>query len=582
MRLRLGIAVLGFFTFGWCGGAMGAPVTEVVKRDLSPAAGVVVAAESGEILLDLDAADGLKTGDLVAVLGEGQPLTHPVTQEVIGTLETTKAVLSVTRVRDGFSHARPVEPPQSPIRRGDPVRRFSEMPVRFWDYAGDGETLFRRLRDALPTLKWNDYGADQAARPERPAAPEGGAGLIFVLQDGFLEIRDSDFQRLYAYRLTADEARPSPARSSAEAAAAPDATPAAETPAPAPAPVPSSPQPAGDAEAAPVFSPDFGAMTRHGVLPGGTHTMGAFLPRDGRLLMASGSGNAVQVFEVGRDLKRIAGAEMDMDHTVFAVQWWQPEAGGAPYLAATAFGDEEMESAVFALGAEGLVPVGRRFNAILGSLDRDGDGRPETLLLQTFDRDIFWGNRVRELTLSGNALADGPSVDMPRKFAAVGSVSADLTGDGRPELAVVRGRTMIVFSGGEPEFQAPGMGGSLSRIVYATNPDQRDQLTRGETLEVDPVAADLDGDGLPELIAPGSAQSAVTVASIYSGFKSTQLAVFSYRNGNFIKGTLGEELDQPVQGLAVHDGRVYLLVSQLGSFFGDGGESRLLSFRLGG
>jgi hypothetical protein len=125
------------------------------------------------------------------------------------------------------------------------------------------------------------------------------------------------------------------------------------------------------------------------------------------------------------------------------------------------------------------------------------------------------------------------------------------------------------------------MGGSLSRIVYATNPEQRDMLTRGESLEVDPVAADLDGDGRPELIAPASSQSTVTVASIYSGFKSTRLAVFSFRDGNFIKGTLGEELDQPVQGLTVHNGRVYLLVSRLGGFFGDGGESRLMSFRLG-
>jgi hypothetical protein len=575
MRLRLGIAVLGFFTFGWCGGAAGAPVTEVVKRDLSPAAGVVVAVESGEILLDLDAADGLKTGDLVAVLGEGKPLVHPVTQEVIGTLETTKAVLSVARVRDGFSHARPAAPPETPVRRGDPVRRFSEMPVRFWDYAGDGEPLFRQLRDALPTLKWNEYGADQAGRPEPPAALEGWAGLIFLLRNGVLEIRAPDFQRLYAYRLTEGGARPAPEPSSGGAGPAGDAVPPAETPAL------SRPTLAEEAETAPVFSPDFGAMTRHGVLPGGTHTMAAFLPRDGQLLMATGSGNTVRVFQVGQDLKLVAAVQMDMDHTVFAVQWWQPEGRETPCLAATAFGDEEMESAVFALGAEGLTPVGRRFNAILGSLDRDGDGRPETLLLQNFDRDIFWGNRVRELTLSGDGLADGPSVDMPRKFAAVGSVSADFTGDGRPELAVVRGRTMLVFSGGEPEFQAPGMGGSLSRIVYATNPDQRDVLTRGETLEIDPIAADLDGDGRPELIAPGSAQSAVTVASIYSGFKSTQLAVFSFRDGNFIKGTLGEELDQPVQGLTVHDGRVYLLVSQLGSFFGDGGESRLMSFGLG-
>jgi hypothetical protein len=573
MRLRVGIAILWLFTFGWGGSATGAPVTEVVKRDLSPAAGVVVTVESGEILLDLDAEDGLNTGDLVAVLGEGKPLTHPVTGKVIGALETTKAVLSVTRVRDGFSHARPVEPPQSPIRRGDPARRFSEMPVRFWDYAGEGETLFRQLRDALPTLKWNDYGADQAARPEVPAAPEDGAGLIFLLRDDVLEIRGPDFQRLYAYRLTADEARPSSGHSSAGEAETPAAgTAARATPTPA----------AREAAVAPVFSPDFGSMTRHGVLPGGTHAMGAFLSRENRLLLGAGAGNTVRVFAVEDSPRSLATAEMDVNTTIFAVQWWLPEGSKTPYLAATAFDDEEMESVVFAFREDELRPVERVFGAILGSLDRNGDGRPETLLRQNFDRDIFWGNQVRELTLSGDGLTDGPPpMEIHRKFTAVGSVSADLTGSGRPELAVVRGQTLIVFSDGEPMFETPGMGGSLSRIVYATNPEQRDMLTRGESLEVDPVAADLDGDGRPELIAPASSQSTVTVASIYSGFKSTQLAVFSYRDGNFIKGTLGEELDQPVQGLTVHNGRVYLLVSRLGGFFGDGGESRLMSFRLG-
>lgn len=578
MRLRVGIAILWLFTFGWCGSAAGAPVTEVVKRDLAPAAGVVVTVESGEILLDLDAEDGLNTGDLVAVLGEGKPLTHPVTGKVIGALETTKAVLSVTRVRDGFSHARPVEPPLSPIRRGDPVRRFSEIPVRFWDYAGDGEALFRQMRDALPTLKWNDYGADQAGRPELPAAPEDGAGLIFLLRDDVLEIRAPDFQRLYAYRLTEGDARPSPGHSSsAGEAETPAAVPAARaTPAATPTPT------AREAAVAPVFSPDFGSMTRHGVLPGGTHAMGAFLSRENRLLLATGAGNTVRVFAVEDALAPLATAEMDVNATVFAVQWWLPEGSETPYLAATAFDDEEMDSMVFAFRENELRPVERVFGAILGSLDRNGDGRPETLLRQNFDRDIFWGIRVRELIRSGDGLTDAPPpMDLPRKFTAVGSLSADLTGSGRPELAVVRGQTLIVFSDGEPMFETPGMGGSLSRIVYAINPEQRDVLTRGETLEVDPVAADLDGDGRPELIAPASSQSTVTVASIYSGFKSTQLAVFSYRDGNFIKGTLGEELDQPVQGLTIHDGRVYLLISQLGSFFGDGGESRLMSFRLG-
>ena len=568
MQVRVGIAVLALFIFGYGGSAAGAPISEVVQQDLAPANGVVVAVEgNGEIILDLTAGDGLTPGDLVSVLGEGKPLIHPVTEEVIGTLEAAKAVLSVYRVREGFSHARPVQPPEAPIRRGDSVRRFGEMPVRFWDYTGEGAPLFRRLRAALPTLKWGDYEADQAVRPEPPAPPEEWNGLLLLLRDGVLEVRDPDFQPLYRYRLSANEAASAPS---------PPTEATVSRSAPAAAAVPTESEGRSG-----LFSADFGGMQRHGVLPGGTTTMAVFLPYEGQLLMAAATENRLRVLGVGAELRPLATADVAMDQTIFAVQWWQPDAAEGPYVAVTAYGDEEMASAVFAFDGAALRRVQGFIPAILGTLDRDGDGRRETLLRQSFDRDTFWGTRVRQLTLAADGLADGPApAALPRGFTAVGSRMADLTGNGRPELAVVRGQTLEIYDDGDPLFRTPGMGGSLARIVYALNPDQQDVLTRGETLEIDPVAADLDGDGVPELLAPASSQSSVTVANIYSGFKSTQLAVFSYRDGTFVKGRLGEEMDHPVQGLGLHGGRVYLVTSQLGNLLGQGGESRLLSFRL--
>lgn len=573
MRIRVGIAVLALFAFGYGGSAAGASVADVVQRDLAPAEGVVVAAEDGEIILDLNAADGLATGDLVAVLGEGRKLTHPKTGEILGALETTRAVLRVFRVRDGFSHARRIGESQGPIRRGDPVRRFAEMPVRFWDYAGDGETLFRQLRDALPTLKWGDYAGDQADRPAEPAAPEGWNGLVFVRKAGRLEIRGPEFRPLFAYRLTRETAEPAPA---------------ARTPPPAeaeiaPAPTPARPVPRTPAapERVRTVAPEFGSMDTLGRLPGGAVTMADFLPLGDRLLLLAGAGATLRVLEAGESLRELAAADHPGGGAIYAVQWWLPEGSDTPYAAITTYGEETMDSAVYAFEEGGLRQIRGFIRGILGAMDRNGDGRPETLLRQSFDRDTFWGVRVRELFLDGDALSDRePPADFPRKFPVVGSATADLTGDGKPELAALRGQTLTIYADGEPVFESPGMGGSLSRLIYAVNPGQQDVLTSGETLEIDPAIADLDGDGLPELIAPASARSTLTVAGIYSGFKSTQLAVVSYRNGNFVKGTLGEELDHPVQGLAVFRGRVYMVVSKPGNLLGKGGESRLLRFRL--
>lgn len=577
-NIRVWSAVLAFVLLGAFDPASGATITEVATRDLAPASGVVVAVKGNEVIIDLDAADGLRPGDLVSVLGEGAKLIHPVTGKVIGTLEAPKAILSVSRVRDGFSHARRIGGAEGVVSRGDPVRRFEEIPVRFWDYTGEGEWLFRKLRNGLPTLKWGDYQTDQADRPVTPEALKGYEGLFMILKGNSLEIRGPEFRTLYAYRMASGDGETSPAVST-EAAVAPSTQtrPSGASVKPAPqSSAPPSPSPPR-----PVVSPEYGDMDRHGQIPGGTVAMADFLPYGDRLLMATGSGTTLRVFEVGEELRELASADAGVGNIIYAVRWWHPEGSDRPFVAATAYGDEEMNSGVYAFDGDGLRRVQGYIRAILGTLDRDGDGRPETLLRQSFDRDIFWGTRVQELTLAGDRLVEHPApMPIPRKFTAIGGMTADLTGDGRLELVSVRGQTLMVFSGEDVIFETPGMGGSLSRLIYAVNPDQQDVLTSGETLEIDPVAVDLDGDGRLELIAPSAVRSTLTVAGIYSGFQSTQLGVFSYRDGNFIKGTLGDALNHPVQGLTVHDGRVYLVTSQPGNLLGEGGDSRLVSFRL--
>lgn len=552
-------------------------MTEAVARDLAPASGVVIAVEPNQILIDLDATDSLKSGDMVAVLGKGRKLVHPDTGKRIGTLETTKAILSVYRVRNGFSHARRVGTSEDGVRPGDKVRRFEEMPVRFWDYTGAGEGVFRRLRDALPTLEWGDYDTDQTARPGVPKPPNEWEGLLMILKEDQLEIRDPDFRLLYTYRPETE--KPAPAGASKKAKGRFPAESVSSGVSVQSHPV--SPSSSSKTATATMVAPEFGTMHHYGPMPEGTTTMAAFLTEGDRLLMATGSGPTVRVFTVGDELRELAAVNTGVDSNIYAVQWWHPDDADGPFVAVTAYGDEKMASAVYALEKTGLRRVKGFIPAILGTMDRDGDGRPETLLRQSFDRDVFWGTRIRELSLAGNGLADrSVPMETDRSFTAVGSLTADLTGNGRAELVVIRGQALRVFSEGEILFETTGMGGSLSRLIYAVNPEQQDVLTSGETLEIDPIAADLDGDGRPELIAPASAQSTLSVAGIYTGFKSTQLAVFKYRDGQFIQGTLGEVLDHPVQGMTVHDGRVYLVTSQPGNLLGKGGQSRLMSFRL--
>lgn len=190
--LVLAIMLLAFPAF--------AGFREDVARDLGAKAATLVAPAGAEWLLDIDAGSGVQVGDLFVVMSKGAPVVHPVTKQVIGSLEEIRAVLSVTRIKSGYSYAS-VYAGGGTLKAGDQARRFAGLPALFWDYAGDGEGLFTQLQGALPELDWQGYAAAQAQRPEQPRPLPGMApGLLFVYNAQGLGVKDQTFQPLRFYR----------------------------------------------------------------------------------------------------------------------------------------------------------------------------------------------------------------------------------------------------------------------------------------------------------------------------------------------------------------------------------------------
>lgn len=99
-------------------------------------------------------------------------------------------------------------------------------------------------------------------------------------------------------------------------------------------------------------------------------------------------------------------------------------------------------------------------------------------------------------------------------------------------------------------------------------------------VEIAPAAADLDGDGRPELVAVTSEGSLVGAPGIAPSIKNTRLEVVKYRDGMFVKGSFGEIQGDPVQGLSIAQGRLLFLSTKTGSFLGRGSKSRLLAYPL--
>lgn len=538
---------------------------EDLAADLQPVSGCVVLPVQNEFLIDLDASKGVAVGDLFAVVQPGEKITHPVTGEVLGTLDVRKGVLQVTQVKSGFSHARLLDG-AGQVVRGDAIRRFSNLRAIFWDYTGRGESFYADLKGALPGLEWQDYAAAQAARPSQPDAVQAGnADLLVVLDNQQLAVRDGAFRLLHAYA--------SPVATRPAVSAPLQQVPAVTAP--------------YRLEAAPAVSA--GGVRYEAIFPGfkSVGSLGfsaaasSFVKYGQQQLLAASDGNSIKLFAVEEKLEKLAELQLADLAQVASLCWWQPEADKL-YLVVTGWRQPKISSAIYAYVDGRLQPVEQSLSKLFGSFDRDGDGRRELLLAQDFDRELVWGTLVRKVVLNDNMLDYSKlGFKLPRRFSVVGSLMADVTGNGKAETIFVRGGLLYIYSGTKRLYKSPKMmGGTLSRFMFNVDPNARETETSYAAFEVSPIAADLDADGQLELLTVASDSSVVSAPGISAGVKKSWLAVLKKRDGMFVKGTLGEELEVPLQGLAVDGDRVLFIATESGSVFGESGDSQLLVFPL--
>ncbi len=538
-------------------GTVFAGTLEDLARDLKPLNGYVVLPVQGEFLIDLDGSQGVAVGDLFTVIQPGEKITHPVSGAILGSLDIQKGLLQVTQVKAGFSHARPLAA-SGKIERGDQIRRFDNLRAAFWDYTGKGEAFFAQVKETLPALNWQDYAASQSSKPAQPGAPEANTvDLVLILDGANLTVRDANFGILHTY--------PAPNLSK----------PIAST---------SAPYQLEEAAAAPV------AGVRYEATFPGFKSLGAlgfpvvtadFTTIDGRLLLAASDGKTIKLLEVGESLSPLGETTPSDLAQVLTLSWWQPAEKQA-YLAVNGWKDKKLSSMLYRFADGRLTLVNEFMPYLLGSFDRDGNGRKELLLTQNFDRDMVWGAVIKKAELKGNDLSlRDAGFELPRNFSVGGSLMADITGNGQPETIFVRDGLLYIYSGEKRLYKSPKMmGGTLSRFIYEEQPHARETEVHYAAFEVPPVATDLDGDGQLELLAVSSDTGALTAPGIDPGVSKSRLSVLKKRDGMYVKGTLGEELEVPLQGLTVAGDRVLFVATETGSVFGKGGESQVLVFPL--
>jgi hypothetical protein len=577
-QLLMGI----FFIIGHVIAANAAVIDEITK-DFEPISGYVVMSDGGEFIIDLDDTQGISTGDIFSVIKPGKKIVHPVTKKVLGTLEEVKGLLKVTRTKSGYSFARPVGKATN-IKRGDPIRRYGNLPALFWDYTGKGLSFFIQLQKALTDLKWMDYNSAQNSRPTKPGAnSETRESLTFILTDSVIEVRDPEFEmiRSYGYPASLSKRAPEPSTTTKVATATAPAV-AATRPKPATSgktPAPTRQETAGVKTVSPFFS----EVQTVANLPS-VSLITDFINYGDRLLMASSNGKRIQIFETADELKLIAEGGTDYPVQVLSLKWWAPGKGKILYLAATVWSDRDhkVRGNLYRLDNGSLKLLVQNIPRILGTFDSNGDGLPETLLGQEFEGETFFGRRLSELNLKGNKVSyRKPNIQFPRNFTVLGSVFADVTGDGQIETIYVRKGILYVYAGKKRLYKSPKqMGGSLSFLTYDIDPTAKDVQTTTVEFEISPVVQDLDSDGYPEILAVASDRNLLGSLSITTGVKKSWLAVFRYQSGRFESGSLGNELDKPLQGLTVDQQRVLVVATEPGNIMGEGANSHLLAYSL--
>jgi hypothetical protein len=546
-----------------------AAVIDQISQDFKPLDGYVIKSVGDAYIIDLDQRHGISTGDLFSVLGPGEAITHPVTGKVIGTLDTVKEILKVTRIKKGYSFSKPLGG-SAGIKIGDPIRRFENIPSIFWDYTGQGRSFSAQLQSALPHLNWQDYDTAQRTRPEELTPVRDLSNMMyFILTNSGVEVRGPDFLILRKYDL--------PASLSATGKAPSVAVKVPQSTVSTLAPKIMEPAPEKDVHYAPIFK---GSQTI-GNLPSVT-MMADFIKDDNHVLMAVTNGSEIHIYKVKDKIISVTKADSPTPSQILALKWWQPADKGQIFLAVTAWSNKKVSGILYKFEKEELIPLKKTVPRILGSFDLDEDGKPETLLGQSFDGENFFGSSIKEVKIRNDRNENIKfKRTLPRRFTVVGGQIGDLTGDGKLESAFVRSGILYIHHGKKNIYtSSKEMGGSLSIITYDVDILKKDPMIDSATFELSPVAADIDGDGQLELLAVASDRSSFRIPAVFQDAKKFHLVVFKYRDGRFVKGTLGGKIEGPVQGLAVVDRRVLFVLSQPGSLFGKDGRSHLLSYPL--
>ncbi|MBF0453003.1 MAG: hypothetical protein HQK75_20040 [Candidatus Magnetomorum sp.] len=512
-------------------------INPLIIQDLSSITGYIVKAQSLDTyIIDLDAQDGIMTGDLFSVITEKESLTHPITENIIGKLDDVKAILRVTQIKKGYTFSTVVKMiTAGVIHPGDTVKRYNQIQTKFIDQTGNGKQLYTLLLKQLPHFAWQPYLKIIPTDNSIPKKNNITQLNLFFHQKG-LEIKDSDNRLIHYYPHTELYIRQSPMEGSSNLIYS---------------------DPSFEMSDAFQSYPSFQAL---GDIDEFVQTAD-FIVNEDQLFMAAADHKRISIFHIANHyITKVAETPVPMQHHPVYLNWWRPNTISKPHLTVTFWNNQDIESKIYVFHEKSLSTLAYGINYHLASYDTNYDGNPETLLGQSMDRETFWNNRTYRLLYFNRALRLSRRFRTPGSFTVYGSILGDMTGDGYLETIWVRNGILRIYQGKSFLYKTYVGDFPTQRVSYDIDPVAKKTLFRDVSIYPKPVFYDLNNDHHPELFVIHSERPFLSQIGFSSQAVRTWIKCIRYHNKMFYSQRVSRVFDSNIQAATIYNNDFIILL----------------------
>lgn len=540
-----------------------APFGSLVQQILAffpPLTGEVVEVKGKELILSLGRREGVQTGMEFSLFREGRELRHPKTGELLGHVEEELGLVVVSRVSETYSAATGVS--GVGIRPGDRVRiSAGKIKLTLTALASPGvapglvEAVFNRLAEELGTTgRFQVLNGDALAAaagqagipPERIiqgeglAEPAGRQGVRHLLVLWIKPVQTKPFveARLFSF-LQGREGTPMVSAGvfvPAFLQTMPGPTPRAQF-----SSAPESPSPSRPAEESPrrgfLARLFFGDEEKQPEEPGGTVSMPfvevarlefpvlamdvAVSPKDQIPRLVATDGERVYLYKIReRALVHEWTYAVHATGTIISVQLADLDGDGILEVVANRYSSvaqTPLTSFILASRDGKASVLAEEASQILFAVDATGAGVKGTLWVQRFDPESFFAQgKVQGYSLRNGKLVADSAVRVPKDFRVMSATLCNILGSSPRALVYVdeQNHFVVATDAKEKWRSSSRVGGAGYLRLEVSQRTARTGQTLFYSVEPMPLAVDLDGDGVDEILIPqGEVAGTIAVLS---------------------------------------------------------------------